>query len=339
MSEASRKGNTKTLKEYEAFETKLKRLLRNDPRYSVLDFQRGKNVLHIFADSIPNVVRISRAYRTMSAKLLSTGDARFKIKVVLLPDKSVARLVRGICHVGVAPVRSSAASSSEQVTQVLYGESFDTLQILGGWTRIRLHADRYIGWVSSDQVTLFTAGEFDSYQSPPEAFAAERVLDLFQKPNAHSLPVREAVFGSRLKLVGQDGDFLKVSLPDGEMAYAKKTSVSFISPVRKFSIKNLLTTALTFLGVSYLWGGRSSKGFDCSGFVQTVFRLNGIELPRDTTDQFSSGRFAGRDIRRLRPGDLLFFSSNGDKISHVALYTGRNRRVHSLIRICQGQQP
>ena len=71
-------------------------------------------------------------------------------------------------------------------------------------------------------------------------------------------------------------------------------------------------------------------GFDCSGFVQTVFRLNGIELLRDASDQFSSGKFIGKNLRGVRPGDLLFFSSNGDKISHVAIYIGRNREfIHS----------
>ncbi|HUI30116.1 MAG TPA: NlpC/P60 family protein [Candidatus Acidoferrales bacterium] len=318
---------------YREFEKKLKKSTRIDARYSVLEFRYTKDFLHVFTDSLRNAISVSRAYERMSVR----SNPVFKIKVSLLPDRSVGNFVKGVCHVGVAPVRRSSTSSSEQVTQVLYGESFDALQIfprtrssIGDWIRVRLHADGYIGWVSSNQVTLFPEDEFKKYRSFMKAYVVERISSLFEKPSINSPAVREAVFGSELIMVGQEGIFFEVKLPDGPSAYVKKSDVSVSPLAKRFSMRNLFATAKNFEGISYVWGGRSAKGFDCSGFVQTVFRLNGIELPRDTDLQFSAGKFVGRTLNKVRPGDLLFFSSNGNKISHVAIYFGRNKEfIHS----------
>ena len=126
------------------------------------------------------------------------------------------------------------------------------------------------------------------------------------------------------------GDYLEIKMHDGQPAYAKKSGLSFVPAAKDFSVRNLVSTARAFQGISYVWGGRSVKGFDCSGFAQTVFRLNGVELSRDTDLQFSAGKFIGKHFKRMRPGDLLFFSSNSDKINHVAIYLGRNREfIHS----------
>jgi cell wall-associated NlpC family hydrolase len=78
------------------------------------------------------------------------------------------------------------------------------------------------------------------------------------------------------------------------------------------------------LGVPYRWGGTSpSTGFDCSGFVQFVYRHYGIHLPRTTYSQFDTGRRVPRSA--LRPGDLVFF----DGVGHVGLYVGGGRFIHA----------
>ncbi|MFZ1081754.1 MAG: C40 family peptidase [Candidatus Kryptoniota bacterium] len=330
MADDDRHGHYESTDAIGLFEKGLNRSLRIDARYSVLDFKRTKYFLHIFTDSVANAIRISRVYRKESADVSTLPNASFKIKVALLPDKSVGKLIKGMCHVGVAPVRKSNDSSSEQVTQVLYGESFDTLQIVGDWIRVRLRADGYIGWVSVNQVTLFSEEEFGKYRSLSKVYVTEKILQLFEKPRRNSPALREAVYGSELAVVGNHEEFFEVKLPDGSSAYAEKTGVVNFSPVEKLSVKNLLNMAHSFQGISYVWGGRSTKGFDCSGFVQTVFRSNGVELPRDSGEQFRAGKSVGKNLRSLQPGDLLFFSYDGRKVSHVALYIGEDKKfIHS----------
>ncbi len=315
-------GTAKTRELHELFKQRLKKSLGVDPRYSVLDFNSAKYYLHVFTDSIPNAIRISQEYQKASEGI--------RIKVVLLPDRTVGDLKKGICHVGVAPVRSRNESASEQVTQVLYGETFDALQIIDDWVRVRLHADGYIGWVSLNQVTLFDEDGFLKFQSLPKAYVTEKTLSLFGKPDRKSPALRESTYGAELRVVGRRGSFLEVKLPDGPVAFAERSGAKDSSFVKEFSLKGLFDTASGFQGTSYVWGGRSAKGFDCSGFVQAVFRLNGVELPRDSSIQFSAGEFIGKNLKKLRAGDLLFFSHDGRSVSHVALYIGKNRTfIHS----------
>jgi hypothetical protein len=89
------------------------------------------------------------------------------------------------------------------------------------------------------------------------------------------------------------------------------------------------SAAELFVGTSYQWGGVTPWGADCSGLVQSVFALHGIQLPRDAWQQARVGRDAGRDILAACPGDLLFFSDRPDgHITHVALALGDRRLVH-----------
>lgn len=93
--------------------------------------------------------------------------------------------------------------------------------------------------------------------------------------------------------------------------------------------KMLVRTAEGFLGIPYEWGGESAEtGFDCSGLAMTIYKLNGLNLPRNSAAQFQ----AGSPVRRedLAPGDLVFFATNGDsEVSHVGIYTGSGSFIHA----------
>ncbi|MFO7734033.1 MAG: NlpC/P60 family protein [Candidatus Aminicenantes bacterium] len=93
--------------------------------------------------------------------------------------------------------------------------------------------------------------------------------------------------------------------------------------------EKIAATATGFLGVEYAWGGTSSReGVDCSGLVRAVYRLNGLDLPRSTTDQYGAGTTVPRD--RLRKGDLVFFAGvPGRPVSHVGIYVGKNAFIHA----------
>jgi len=92
---------------------------------------------------------------------------------------------------------------------------------------------------------------------------------------------------------------------------------------------NLVQTAGRFIGTPYRWGGESARrGFDCSGLTMTVYRLNGLDLPRNSRAQFSSGTPIQRDD--LQKGDLVFFATDGLKrVSHVGVYTGGGKFIHA----------
>lgn len=91
----------------------------------------------------------------------------------------------------------------------------------------------------------------------------------------------------------------------------------------------LVKTARGFLGVPYRWGGTDcDKGFDCSGLTMVCYRLNGLNLPRVSRNQFQSGHSVAR--QNLRKGDLVFFATNGGRrVSHVGMYIGNNRFIHA----------
>jgi cell wall-associated NlpC family hydrolase len=92
----------------------------------------------------------------------------------------------------------------------------------------------------------------------------------------------------------------------------------------------VLATAKQLLGTRYQYGGDTpSEGFDCSGFVQYVYRRHGVELPRTSKLQASVGTSLPLDAGLLKPGDLLLFASTGTGVNHVAIYAGDNRMLHS----------
>jgi cell wall-associated NlpC family hydrolase len=85
-----------------------------------------------------------------------------------------------------------------------------------------------------------------------------------------------------------------------------------------------------YVGVRYKWGGNTpSEGFDCSGFTKYLYARNGVTLPRTSRQQARVGEWLPLSIGALRQGDLMFFAGNGTRISHVAIYAGANRILHS----------
>ena len=91
----------------------------------------------------------------------------------------------------------------------------------------------------------------------------------------------------------------------------------------------LVSVSQQFVGVPYQWGdARPGEGFDCSGLTMMVYQLIGLDMPRSSRDQFRRGRSVDRE--ELRPGDLLFFSTDqSGHVSHVGIYQGEGQFVHA----------
>lgn len=117
------------------------------------------------------------------------------------------------------------------------------------------------------------------------------------------------------------GDFFIISPQSYAINQHKNSSTK--NTIRK----HLSHDAHQYIGVPYKWGGTTSSGFDCSGLVRAVYRLNGINLPRTSLEQYNSGKFVSRT--KLQVGDLVFFTNNGRDINHVGIYIGNHEFIHA----------
>ena len=90
--------------------------------------------------------------------------------------------------------------------------------------------------------------------------------------------------------------------------------------------QELTKSALRFLGTPYVFGGTTASGFDCSGYVQHVFAMLGISLPRTADAQYDAGH---KIVGAMRPGDLVFFQTYEPGVSHVGIYLGNGKFVHA----------
>lgn len=104
------------------------------------------------------------------------------------------------------------------------------------------------------------------------------------------------------------------------------TGVSSRGGYERPSNFDVVSIAERYLGVPYVFGGTTPAGFDCSGFVQYVFRQAGKSIGRTTYDQYAGGRVVS--LSELQPGDILFFSTSGGGPTHEGIYIGDNRLIH-----------
>lgn len=236
----------------------------------------------------------------------------------------------GLVRVSVADVRREPDQKSEQVTQAIMGMALEILDQHQNWRSARL-PDGYVGWVN--ELLLQIGGEelVQQWEAGPKVMVTSQVALILAQRRHTSTPVSDTVMGTELILLDEGQRWSCVALPDGRrgwIAHRDTADVRNLIHLEGGSSEEILRTARSFTGLPYLWGGTTPKGFDCSGFVQTVFRLNGFLLPRDAHEQFTRGeKVPGR--QELRPADLLFFRPpEADRILHVAIHIQKGQFIH-----------
>jgi cell wall-associated NlpC family hydrolase len=110
--------------------------------------------------------------------------------------------------------------------------------------------------------------------------------------------------------------------------------------------ESVVATATEAMGREYSWGGTgvNGGGFDCSGLIQHAYGRHGIALPRTSAEQAKRGRAVSKKLGSLAPGDLLTFSNRSGAVTHVGLYVGEGRFIHSASRgvqvsVLSGEDP
>lgn len=223
----------------------------------------------------------------------------------------------------------------ERLSQLLYGERATILAAKGNWARVRADEQPasgkrgawggYEGWVPADALTSALPGAADVVVRTRQTLA-QRGQDMV------SFSV-----GTRLERLGEAKGVSHVRLLDGSAAEIPSDaliprSVAEPGPETRALI---VKTAELFLGTSYYWGGRSgvqpelSIGVDCSGLVSLAYRVQGLDIPRDSHDQYLGARALAS--RELEPGDLVFLTEPGrpKRVTHVMIYTGGDGLIES----------
>lgn len=248
---------------------------------------------------------------------------------------------RAIAHRSLAHVRAEPRHAAELVTQMILGEEALVLTADEPWLRIRL-ADGYLGWVHQGSVVRSEVDDPEAFARAPEEpppddlwIVVARGQVLRQSPDPRSSQAADLVQGARLRVQDSGRGPLSVTLPDGTTGWLDRQAALPAGRAPEAFPGNgaaLVSHAAGFLGLPYLWGGTSEKGFDCSGLVQRIYGLHGIRLPRDAGPQSRAGAPVepGRGWEDVRAGDLAFFAEPpGTRVTHVGILAGGGRMVHA----------
>ena len=241
----------------------------------------------------------------------------------------------GYCVVAapITDVRRDPDPTTELVTQALLGTPAAALarDASGAWTQVRL--PDYAGWVAT--AALAPEPQPTVAADPTRYRRVGAVTATLQVTNPDGAAERWTVFAGTLLQPAEPptGETVIVHLPDGRSGVIAGAALTPLLEYqgRRGDIAAVLATARQFLTTPYLWGGMSVHGIDCSGFVQTIYRVHGYTMPRDADMQFAALPTA---VERgaWQPGDLLFFGPSAADITHVGMFVGDDRVIHATAK-------
>ena len=218
-------------------------------------------------------------------------------------------------NASVVNIYSDPDYKSAVVTQGLLGESCVIMDSMGDWFNVN-QWDGYSGWIHKHQGILTNK----TYDANLTVFEMDGVVT---KESGKTV-IRDLTFGNILNGKPMSGGFA-VTLPDGEKGW---TSTLLGRMTEQPTRKSIIRLARSFMGVPYLWGGKSPHGFDCSGYIQTIYKTFNLELPRDAHQQADHFKESTITMEQAKQADLHFFK-NGGKITHVALAEENGYFLHA----------
>ena len=273
---------------------------------------------------------VKQAHEFVVRKLDSLLSGAFVDSSIVLPDPALGDSTFGLVKVSTANIRREPRHAAELIDQSITGNVLKLLKRKGSWYFIQTDYG-YLGWMTKTSFTRTDSAGVKQWQKGPLLRFTVPVDRIFTQPSSEAVPVCDAVLNSIVKKIKRQGRWTLVQLPDGRKGYVltKHLAPVVVKNPKEVKAEQVLDVAYQLMGIPYLWGGNSAKGCDCSGFVQTVFKANGIQLPRDARQQALEGEeiIPVKDFSNVEPGDLLFFGK-GKRITHVGLSLGGYRFIH-----------
>jgi cell wall-associated NlpC family hydrolase len=216
------------------------------------------------------------------------------------------------CIVPVAPIRKEASHRSEMTSQLLFGECVQALQQFGDFVQVHCLFDDYEGWVQLSQLATvsesFTQQNHALLTAEPISIATINGIPMMLPPGCFM-----GCFNNGVLQIG------KYQVTFNQQPFELDDSSSEDS---------LLSIMQPYLNTSYLWGGKSLFGIDCSGFVQQVYKMLDKQLPRDAYQQAAVGEVVNF-LQEAQCGDLAFFDNAEGKITHVGILLNPNKIMHA----------
>ena len=226
-------------------------------------------------------------------------------------------MASGICVLSVIAVRSEPSEKAEMVSQLLFGELFEINDTSGSWLNISCMYDGYEGWIDAKQCKRLSQHEVELLTSTTTYIASDLVQLIYNKNTKTNYPI---LLGSSLpSLINRNMNIA------GEDYFYES---DYVDPVKLSDRKKIAEVALQYLNAPYLWGGRTPLGIDCSGLTQIAMKICGINIPRDSDQQASTG-ISIDFVTEALPGDLAFFENSDNQIVHTGILLNDRAIIHS----------
>ncbi len=222
-----------------------------------------------------------------------------------------------VCCVPVSPMRAEASHKSEMVSQQLFGEKSFILERAADWIKIQLRYDGYQGWVQQSHLVEI---DEEIYLKTDKDLTADLLNEVDYNGHLMYVPMGSALSAFK-----------------NGMAFWRRNSVHFRGKIWnpeevKITPKSIKQVAFKFLNTSYLWGGKSVFGIDCSGYAQMTYKFLNTYIPRDAWQQAEQGT-AVNFLQEAHCGDLAFFDNEEGRIVHVGILLNEHEIIHSAGKV------